>query len=272
MSSRRTLILIAAIAIGAIATYTLFSYVQGIEDRANEGAERVEVYKIAEDIPKGTPGEVAINAGLVKRSDINREDLPANATNNLEAIEGMVALNDLAANQVLVNGMFVDPVSARITFSERLTDGNVAITIMVDTTRGVAGLLVPGDEVNILVQTESGGSIPVEGEAPEAPSVYTKSARYLYQRVPILAIDRNAAPQPGESVQDTGEGMTSGHITFAVPPEAAQRIISVDPGSIYLSLVPSDYAPAALPPLDNNETLPGEDQARLTPFGPSGKE
>ena len=41
MSSRRTLILIAAIAVGALAAFAIFNYVGGIEDRASQDVERV---------------------------------------------------------------------------------------------------------------------------------------------------------------------------------------------------------------------------------------
>ena len=64
MSSRRTLILIVAVAIGAVAAFALFNYIGGIEDRANENAERVDVYVISADVPKGTPAEQAIFDGL----------------------------------------------------------------------------------------------------------------------------------------------------------------------------------------------------------------
>ena len=272
LSSRRTLILIAAIAVGAIAAFALFNYVQGIEDRANENAERVEIYKVAQDVPKGLPGEQAIADGYVARDEIPMEFLPANYTTSLETIEGKVALNDLSANQVLVEGMFVDPASALITFSERLEDGNVTMTVSVDQVRGVAGLLVPGDEVNILVNVSPGEAVPVEGQSVEDVSPYTAPARYLYQRVPIIAIGRSAVPQPGETVDAAAAAAGTGTITFAVPPEAAQRIASVEPGSIYLSLVPPDFEPVPLPPFDTEEVLPGEDQARLTPFGPAGQE
>ncbi|MBK5222404.1 MAG: Flp pilus assembly protein CpaB [Acidimicrobiia bacterium] len=277
MSSRRTLILIAAIAVGAIAAFALFNYVKGIEDRANEQAERVPVYKVALDIPKGTPGEQASSSELIVRSEIPREFLPANATANIETIEGRVALNDLSANQVLVEGMFVDPASALITFSERLTDGNVTMTISVDQVRGVGGLLVPGDEVNIMITSAPAelaeGEAPPEGAGPnEDQAIYTQPARYLYQQVPILAIGRNFVPQPGETVDPEAVAAGAGTITFIVPPDAAQRIASVDPGSIYLSLVPPDFEAVPMPPLPLDEILPGEDGVRLTPFGPAGKE
>ena len=267
MSSRRTLILIAAIVVGAIAAFALFNYVQGIEERANNDAELIGVYKVAQDIPKGSPGEQAVADSMIVESQIPREFLPANYTQDLATIQGKVALNDLSANQVLVEGMFVDPASALITFSERLQEGEVAITISVDQVRGVAGLLVPGDEVNILL-TGAEGSVPVDGEEP---SPYAQPARYLYQRVPIIAIGRSAVPQPGETVDPAAAEVEGGTITFAVPADAAQRIASVDPGSIYLSLVPPDYEAVPLPPIDRNESLPAEDGNVLTPFGPTGR-
>lgn len=265
------MILIAAIAVGAIAAFALFSYVQGIEERANKDAELIEVYKVAQDIPKGLPGEQAVAEGYVTRSEIPSQFLPANFTRSLETIEGKVALNDLSANQVLVEGMFVDPASALITFAERLEDGDVAVTVSVDQVRGVAGLLVPGDRVNIMVTTTAAEAVAVEGAETEV-SPYTQPARYLYQDAPIIAIGRSAVPQPGETVDPAAAEVGAGTITFAVPPEAAQRIASVDPGSIYLSLVPPDYTPQPLAPIDTQETLPGEDEGRLTPFGPEGRE
>ncbi|WP_195210240.1 Flp pilus assembly protein CpaB [Actinomarinicola tropica] len=265
------MILIAAIAVGAIAAFALFSYVQGIEDRANEDAELIEVFKVAQDIPKGLPGEQATAESYIERSEIPRQFLPANYTRSLETIEGKVALNDLSANQVLVEGMFVDPAAALITFSERLEDGDVAITVSVDQVRGVAGLLVPGDRVNIMVANQLEDSVPVVGSEGEETR-YQQPARYLYHDVPIIAIGRSAVPQPGETVDPAAAETGTGTITFAVPPEAAQRIASVDPTSIYLSLVPPDYTAEAIPPLDLQESLPGEDGGRLTPFGPEGRE
>ena len=282
MSSRRTLILIAAIAIGGLAAFALFNYVGGIEDRANENAERVDVFVVRRDIPKGLPGEQAQADGFIELDQIPREFRPANALPSLEQIQGQVALSNLSANQVVVAGMFVDPAEAQITFGERLNEDEVAITISVDQVRGVAGLLVPGDEVNMLVTVAAEGETQGTGEgtdpaAPPAPedenaftSPYTTPARYLYQSVRILAIGQTAVPEPGETVDPTNA--QSGLLTLAVPPDAAQRIASVDPGSIYLSLTPPDYAPIPLPPFDVDETLPGEDGAVLTPYGPEGRQ
>jgi hypothetical protein len=50
-----------------------------------------------------------------------------------------------------------------------------------------------------------------------------------------------------------------------------QLILGVGMENLYLSLVPKSYEPAPLPPLDySNNTYPGEDEQRLTPYGPEG--
>jgi len=66
VSSRRTLILIAAVVVGAIAAYALWAYIGGIEDEANDNAERVEIFKIVQDIPKGTFGDEAFAQGMIE--------------------------------------------------------------------------------------------------------------------------------------------------------------------------------------------------------------
>ena len=76
MSSRRTLILIAAVLVGAIAAYACSRYVGGIEDDANDNAERVKIFKIVGDIPKGTFGDEAFAQGLIKEDVIAKEYRP----------------------------------------------------------------------------------------------------------------------------------------------------------------------------------------------------
>jgi len=277
VSSRRTLILIAAALVGAIAAYALFTYVGGIEDNANDNAERVEIYKIVKDIPKGTFGDEAFAQGLIERDVIAREYRPGTAITSEGQIKGLVAISDLPANQVVIKQQFVTTTESLSTFSQLLKNNEVAITISVDQVRGVAGLLVPGDFVNMLVATEN---VNPDGTAvvPDAGQlVLTNNARYLYQKVQILAVGQERKLEPGETAATNPDGTavnstaSSGLITFAVPADAAQHIASVEPSGIYLTLVPKDYQPEPLPPLDTAAALPGESAGQLTPYGPEGR-
>lgn len=278
MSSRRTLILIAAVVVGAIAAYALFTYIGGIEDEANDNAERVKIYKIVQDIPKGTFGDEAFAQGLIEEDVIAKEYRPATAINDPAAIEGLVAISDLPANQVVVSNQFVSQAESLSTFSSLLKNNEVAITVSIDQVRGVAGLLVPGDFVNLMVT--GAGAATTEGETTDpaggGTAVYTQPARYLFQKVQILAIGQTRKLDPGETAATNPDGTpvtstTSGMLTFALPATAAQQIASVEGGSFYLTLVPKDYQPTPLPPLDVNAPLPGESADQLTPYGPEGR-
>lgn len=289
MGSRRTLILIAAVAVGALAAFAIFNYVGGIEDRANEDARRVRVVKITDTIPQGLTGQEALDRGLLDLdAAIAQEFFPPNAILDVNTILTSVAVSDLAQNSVLVEGMFVQAQNTQITNARRIATGNVAITISVDDVRGVAGLIVPGDYVNMMAIPSSSicAGEPTAGEgAPEAPGgtvnpadlvVFCNPARMVYQGVRVLFVDRSPIPLPGEQVvnddpNNPAAAANTGLLTLSVPPDAARVIASVGNDQWYLTLLPTDYDPAALPAFDPlTPTLPGEDPAVLTPYGPDG--
>jgi pilus assembly protein CpaB len=144
-------ILIAAVLIGAIAAYALYNYVNGVEDRAYDNAKRVQVFVVKQPIAKGTPGDQAVGDKLVQAGQIPQEFRPATAITDTAVLNGKVALTNLVPGQVVVDGMFVDQATAFVTFSERIPVDQVAVTVSVDQVHGVAGLLVPGDKVNLMV-------------------------------------------------------------------------------------------------------------------------
>jgi Flp pilus assembly protein CpaB len=276
VSSRRTLILLGAIAIGVVAALLLFNYVRGIEDRANDNAERVDVFVAKSQVPQGTPGDTATSDGSVGTSKIPQEFRPATAINSADEIVKKVAIFDIAPGTVIVQGMFVDPAQTQISFRARLKNpDHVAITVSIDQVRAVGGFLVPGDDVNMLVfQNVGGGEAPdaAPGQAP-VTGVLNSFARMLFQDVHVLAVGENAQLAPGEQVsQEDEQGGSSNLLTFNVPPEAALWIASAQQaGGIYLTLSAEDYTPRLVQPIDPLvTTLPGEDPAQLTPYGPEG--
>lgn len=241
MGSRRTVIVIAAVVIAVIAGVAMFSYLSTVQERANDDAKLVKVYKVAKDIPKGFPGDQAISESYVKSDQIPAKFRPVTSVTDLNTIKGKVALTALSANQVLVDGQFVDPRVEQITFSQRIPAGQVAISLQFDQVKGVANLLVPGDKVNMIVTDPKDGS-----------------KRFLFQNVNIIAIGSTAAPQPGETAPVEAGG---GLITFAVPPLAAEKLALVG-ADVYLTLVPPDNQPVQVPPVNQDNLF----QGGLTPY------
>jgi Flp pilus assembly protein CpaB len=175
---------------------------------------------------------------LIRQGEIPREFLPSTALTDSTVISGKVARTDLAAGQVVVAGMFVDQAEVVASWSDRLEVGEVAVTISLDQVRSVGGLIQPGDRVSMLVETTP------TADDPAAPAG-GKTVRHLYQNVEILAIGNVGVGQ----TPDNGQVPSSGLITLAVPPDAAQRIVYAR-DSIYLLLEPKNFLATDLPPID----------------------
>src|SRR4051812_45423131 len=249
MSSRRTLIIIAAVAVAAIAAFANVTYLNNVQNRAYQNAKRVYVYRVSQDIPKGTTGDSAISKGLIEQKQIPQEFRPGNALTDKNGIKGKIALGTLSAGQVLVDGQFVDPIKAQTTTRDRIPVGQIAFTVSVDQVHGVGNLLFPGDQVDVFASDKDKAGQPFQ--------------RLLYQNVDILYIGASGAPQPGETQAVTTP--SSGVITFAAPVGAAQRIIlaSQGEGGLYLGLVPRNNKPVSPQSIGHDQLFGGT----LTPCG-----
>jgi pilus assembly protein CpaB len=249
------LILVAAVVIAAVAGLGAFNYLSTVQDRANKDAVLVKVYVVKKDIPKALGGDQALAGDFIKADKIQAKFRPATAVSNLDTIRGKVALTNLSANQVLVDGQFVEPRVAQLTNSQRITKNRVGVTISVDQIHGVAGLLVPGDKVDLMILDPQNQK-------------YTM----LYQNAEILFIGTQAAPQPGETQAATNPG--SNLITFDVPPQAAAKIAFVQAHqdySLYLTLVPPDNVAANIPAVGAQDLLTPDSpvtpcQTNCTPY------
>jgi Flp pilus assembly protein CpaB len=245
---------------GAVAAVAAYGYLNGVQVRANNGAKLVKVYVIKKDVKKGTTGDQALADNAIVAGAIPAKYRPDTALLRSEQLKGQVALVDLAPNQVVVDGLFVDPKVAVTTNSERLDPGLVGVSVSLDAVRGVNGLITPGDEVNIMTQVAldkkrlSAGSQTVLKDAKDGDIGWT----VLYQNVKVLFVGASAAPQPGGT--KAAVAPAGGLITFAVPQEAALRIVFAanDPkGGLYLTLVPPNN-----PAVDTAPVVAG------TEFGP----
>ena len=104
VSSRRTLILIAAVLVGAVAAFALWTYVGGIEDEANDNAERVRDLQDRPGHPEGHLRRRGLRPGLHRAGrDRRRSTARPPRSPSPSQIDGLVAISDLAANQVVVD-------------------------------------------------------------------------------------------------------------------------------------------------------------------------
>ncbi|HEV2369665.1 MAG TPA: Flp pilus assembly protein CpaB [Acidimicrobiales bacterium] len=250
MRGRRSVIVAVALVLGLVAGGAAYAFLHSVQTRAYNGARLTDVYQVEAPIGRGTAGAVAVSNGLIKKTQIPEKFRPTGTITDLATIQTEVATNDIAPGQILVGGLFGTTVATGGSAAQVIPKGDVAITVSVDQVHGVAGLVQPGDQVDVLVD------------------IANNAETYLYENVPVLAVGTTVAGrQPSASTvsQTTPNApaptASSNLVTFAVSPDAAARIALAQSsgggvnGSLYLALVPPGNSPELAPPAITSSNL-----------------
>ena len=272
--------LVGSILIGALAGFALLNYVNGVEQDVEQRAQRVPVWVFTSNVEAGTSAAQVQSGGQLEQAQVESQFRPDTAILDLSQIQGRVAVGDVPANQILVQGMFDEPETIETTFADLIEPDQIAFSINIAPNRAVAGFLSPGDFVDIIVREDfvtPVGDTSAFGVAAVSNTPYDTPARFLFRGVRVVGIGQEIVGQEvdpalaaaGEPVAETLE------ITLAVPSDAAQKILSVNEEDIVLALHPDQWLPEArandIPDLIQlDEALPGESGDLITPYGPDG--
>ena len=239
---RRSMIVLIAVLLGAAAGGASYAYLHSVQQRAYHNAALTQVYEVKGAISKGTTGAAAIAAGQVVKAQIPTQFRPADAVSDLASIRGEVAVANLTNGQVISSGLFVAQIVAAGTAAQAVPAGDVAISLSLDSVHSVAGLVQPGDLVDLLIQRPDG------------------SEDALYQNVLVLAIGSTVAGTQTAAASTTATN-TSNLFTFAVPLDAAARLALVaanadGTSNLYLALVAPNSPPSQFRGLAPKDLLP----------------
>ncbi len=251
MTSKRTVVVAVAVAVGVVASVLSYVFLNNAQDNAYHNAKLVSAYVITKPIPRTLSGSDAVSGGYLQQKKIPAEFRPSSAVTKLSSIRNESADANLPAGEIVVSGMFVSPDTIASVAAETVPQGDVAISVSVDQVHGVAGLIKPGDKVDILLD--------INGNQETT----------LYQSVPVLAVGTTLVPAPGATAGATQSTatQTSNVITFAVTPEAAARIALADSdgggvtGGIYLALEAAGNTPAGPTTINSSNLIPASTQA-----------
>jgi len=240
---------LAALVLGVVASVAAYSAVNSTEQKVFKNQKLTSVYVVDGTVPRDESAATAYAQGHITPTRMPVRYAPVGAVTDLDAIADRVAGSTLGTGEVVVHGMFVaartDPGQA----ADALPPGDVAVTVSVDPAAGVAGLIQPGDKVDILVDATGGED-------------------YLYQSVPVLAVDTRLVPTPDTtpgSAPTSAAGLSATLVTFAMAPAAAAHIPPTDSdGSaftrgVYLALQGPGAQPASVTAIDGADLIPGLD-------------
>ena len=153
---RRTIVLVVAIILGALAAWGIFAFLTNVEDDAREGLNEVDVYRATEFIDRGAEGSAILDSFV--QGTVLEENLPDNAITSRAQLEdvltGRVSLGPISAGQIVTTDLWADAAEEVASLSQLIAPGMQAIVVRPDEVRAVGGFVRAGDHINVLSSVE----------------------------------------------------------------------------------------------------------------------
>jgi len=227
-SFKVNIILLLAIFFGLAAAWGVRSYLLDIKEKYRAEGDFVKVVVAAKYIPRGTK----ITSKEISIKEIPKQYAhPSSATDVAEVI-GKISTYEIFPGEQVIKERFCEKGETKYGLAYLVAEGERAVTVSVNKVSGIAGLVQPGDRVDVFTTINYDNEI---------------QSNLLIQNVKVLAVDRSLE----ENVQSVNTSNSSypETITLAVTPGQAQKIIlASEAGSIRLALrSPTDKSIVKVP-------------------------
>ncbi|MEN3046550.1 MAG: Flp pilus assembly protein CpaB [Candidatus Hydrothermales bacterium] len=230
--------LLIAFSLAGIAALLLVSYIQDIERKTLMKGAPEKILVASKDISART----IITEDLVEYREIPKPFIEPLAVSNIEEIIGMVAITDIRKGEQITKNLLI-PTQTWTVLSSFVPEGYRALTIHVDEVSGVGGLILPGDEVDVVATfsiEDLRRYVPEEElqrylRSPQLYRVrgpYATFATITYKGMRVLAVGRSLLALPPTVTEKKGfmgmpevtetERVTS--VTLAVPKELVKEL------------------------------------------------
>jgi len=230
----RGLVVFLALILATLATAGVFMYSRGVEEEAKSGGTMTQVVVSKVDLPARTDLDQLIKDDQFRIIQVPETVVVDGAITSIDQLAGKnnsVAI--LAGEQIPAARISGNVPGGALA----IPDGMEAITVQLDTPRGVAGSINSGDQVTIY-STFKDAPANGTGSKKEVTTVV------LVPTAELLAVFR----PPTSAVFGGGEGETTGEqlpgtltVTLALTPEDAQHFVfSMEAGSVWFGLLPPD--------------------------------
>lgn len=212
MFKKRGLVLVAvSLVIGLGAALVANNWMQSRAPGAMEDSN-TQVASAAMSIPYGTK----IDVRHIKMVLLPNNVVPTGAIKSIEDIEGKIATADILSGELLLSGRFVNHDEGS-TLAALVEEKKRAITVRVDDVVGVAGFLLPGNNVDVLASRLERGSRRAITET-------------ILTNVKVLAVDQTART-------DDNDPVVVRAVTLEVLPKQAEVLVArMEEGTIQLTL------------------------------------
>ncbi|MBA5686217.1 Flp pilus assembly protein CpaB [Rugamonas apoptosis] len=199
-NTRAVIMMLVAI---ALAFGAVLVAAQWINKQSSTNTQKVAVALV--DIPLGS----RINAEMVRLVDWPAAAMPPGAFNDPKALDTRVARTTIQRGEPLMEGKLAPP-GTQGGLSAVVAEGKRAMTVRVNDVVGVAGFALPGNFVDILVNTQEEG---MRNNTAKDPSI----SKIVLEHMLVLAIAQEAG-------RDDTKPKVVNAVTLEVTPEEAEKL------------------------------------------------
>ncbi len=211
---RRTVLLIVAALIAAVGTSLVFFYVQGVDARAAQRFDAVQVLQAVKPINPGETLADAQSAGKIEMGTVGRAQVLDGAMTSIGDMGKKVALTTVYPHEQIVTAKFGDAGEQEVL---GIPDGKMAISISLSDPARVAGFVNPGAEVAIFASADAG-----------AMGNNDSATRMLLPRVTVIGVGSTTVVSTTTTDQtgaQTTEQLPRTLMTLAVDQADAEKVI-----------------------------------------------
>ncbi len=246
MQKQKIIILAIGIVLAIVAVFMITVYLNQQKQLMQERAKMVVAQTLAnqtsvlvakQDIPRGA----LIEPDMLTAAIVPNQYLQPQVVTSLDRIAGMVTVAPIArGEQITLSKLAQAKQQGGGGLAEMTPIGKRAITISVDNIASLAGMIRPGDYVDVIAM------VPVPVQTADGKQATQVAVMPLFQNVLILAVGRDTSTVSKEEASrykkaETVE--TSPLITLALGPQEANLLAFVqEQGKIRLALRSSAYS------------------------------
>lgn len=218
--ARRSVLLFVAALIALLGTALIVLYVKGIDNRATEGQEMVEVLTASATIDTGEDVATAQSAGKFEKSQVRKEDVVDGALTTTSAIADAVALGTIYPGEQILAAKF-----GSLSEADGLVipDDKLAVSVELSDPERVAGFVNPGSEVAIFISAD-----PVLQQFDGTEKTLPPYTRLLLSKVQVIGVGTTSVSSKTTTTEagaEVVEQVPRTILTVAVNQKDAEKLI-----------------------------------------------
>ncbi|WP_206995100.1 Flp pilus assembly protein CpaB [Trinickia mobilis] len=199
MKNSRALIMLAMAMLAGLAAVVFAS--RWLMHTSSSGMTTVAV--ATEDINLGEP----LNTNLIRTVSWPTSSVPPGSFTDVKALDGRVVRTSLARGEPVLESKLA-PLGTKGGLSAVINDGDRAITVRVNDVIGVAGFALPGNYVDVIVNTQQ----------PESKNDQQQSiSKIVLEKILVLAVAQQVS-------RDDTQPKVVNAVTLEVTPDQAEKL------------------------------------------------